>query len=47
MADKRLTTCLWFDTGGEDAAQFYCDVFKDSKLGRTCPTARPAGGMRT
>jgi predicted 3-demethylubiquinone-9 3-methyltransferase (glyoxalase superfamily) len=37
MADDRLTTCLWFDTEGEAVARFYCDVFKDSKLGRTVP----------
>jgi len=37
MADKALTTCLWFDTEGEAAARFYCDIFKDSKLGRTVP----------
>jgi predicted 3-demethylubiquinone-9 3-methyltransferase (glyoxalase superfamily) len=37
MADNRLTTCLWFDTEGEAAARFYCEIFKDSKLGRTVP----------
>jgi predicted 3-demethylubiquinone-9 3-methyltransferase (glyoxalase superfamily) len=37
MADKRLTTCLWFDTDGEDAARYYTSVFKDSKLGRVVP----------
>jgi predicted 3-demethylubiquinone-9 3-methyltransferase (glyoxalase superfamily) len=37
MSDKSLTTCLWFDTEGEGAARFYCDVFEDSKLGRTVP----------
>jgi predicted 3-demethylubiquinone-9 3-methyltransferase (glyoxalase superfamily) len=34
MADKALTTCLWFDTQGEEAAHFYLGVFKHSKLGR-------------
>jgi predicted 3-demethylubiquinone-9 3-methyltransferase (glyoxalase superfamily) len=34
MADKALTTCLWFDTQGEEAAHFYLGIFKDSKLGR-------------
>jgi predicted 3-demethylubiquinone-9 3-methyltransferase (glyoxalase superfamily) len=37
MADKELVTCLWFDTEGEEAARFYCDIFEDSKLGRTVP----------
>jgi predicted 3-demethylubiquinone-9 3-methyltransferase (glyoxalase superfamily) len=34
MADKALTTCLWFDSQGEEAAHFYLGVFQDSKLGR-------------
>jgi predicted 3-demethylubiquinone-9 3-methyltransferase (glyoxalase superfamily) len=37
MSEKALTTCLWFDTQGEEAARFYTSVFKDSKLGRTVP----------
>src|SRR3954452_22260864 len=28
-----ITTCLWFDTQGEDAARFYTSVFPNSKLG--------------
>ncbi len=34
MTDKAFTTCLWFDTEGEAAANFYTSIFKDSKLGR-------------
>jgi predicted 3-demethylubiquinone-9 3-methyltransferase (glyoxalase superfamily) len=34
MTDKAFTTCLWFDTEGEAAANFYLSVFKDSKRGR-------------
>lgn len=34
MTDKAFTTCLWFDTEGEAAADFYTSIFKDSKLGR-------------
>jgi predicted 3-demethylubiquinone-9 3-methyltransferase (glyoxalase superfamily) len=33
MTDKAFTTCLWFDTDGEAAANFYTSIFKDSKLG--------------
>jgi predicted 3-demethylubiquinone-9 3-methyltransferase (glyoxalase superfamily) len=33
MTDNALTTCLWFDTEGEVAADFYLSIFKDSKLG--------------
>ena len=28
-----LTTCLWFDTEAEEAANFYCSVFTNSKIG--------------
>jgi predicted 3-demethylubiquinone-9 3-methyltransferase (glyoxalase superfamily) len=27
-----LTSCLWFDTEGEDAANFYTSVFPNSKI---------------
>jgi len=27
-----ITTCLWFDTEGEDAARFYTSVFPNSKV---------------
>jgi predicted 3-demethylubiquinone-9 3-methyltransferase (glyoxalase superfamily) len=30
---KDLTTCLWFDTEGEAAANFYTSIFPNSKLG--------------
>ena len=33
MADK-ITPMLWFDTQAEEAARFYCSVFRNSKLGR-------------
>ena len=29
---QRLTPCLWFDNQAEDAARFYCGVFKNSKV---------------
>jgi predicted 3-demethylubiquinone-9 3-methyltransferase (glyoxalase superfamily) len=35
MSDRAFTVCLWFDTEGEAAAEFYTSVFKDSRLGRT------------
>jgi predicted 3-demethylubiquinone-9 3-methyltransferase (glyoxalase superfamily) len=34
MTDKTFTTCLWFDTQAEEAANFYTGIFKDSRLGR-------------
>jgi predicted 3-demethylubiquinone-9 3-methyltransferase (glyoxalase superfamily) len=35
MTGKELTTCLWFDTEGEAAAEFYTGIFPDSRTGRT------------
>jgi predicted 3-demethylubiquinone-9 3-methyltransferase (glyoxalase superfamily) len=29
---QRISPCLWFDTEAEEAAKFYCSVFKDSKI---------------
>jgi predicted 3-demethylubiquinone-9 3-methyltransferase (glyoxalase superfamily) len=29
---NQLTPCLWFDTDGEDAANFYTSVFPNSKI---------------
>ena len=35
LSKPKLTTCLWFENQAEEAARFYCSVFKDSKIGRT------------
>jgi len=32
MTSKPFTTCLWFDTQGEEAANFYASIFKNSKI---------------
>jgi predicted 3-demethylubiquinone-9 3-methyltransferase (glyoxalase superfamily) len=29
---QKLTPCLWFDTQGEDAAQFYTSIFPNSRI---------------
>src|SRR3954468_14890387 len=29
---QRITPSLWFDTEAEQAAEFYCSVFKDSRI---------------
>jgi predicted 3-demethylubiquinone-9 3-methyltransferase (glyoxalase superfamily) len=34
---SELTTCLWFDTQGEEAARFYADVFPNSSLNGVTP----------
>ena len=28
----RVTTCLWFDTEGEEAAEFYCSLIPNSRI---------------
>jgi predicted 3-demethylubiquinone-9 3-methyltransferase (glyoxalase superfamily) len=29
---QRFVPCLWFDTQAEDAAKYYCGIFKNSKI---------------
>ncbi|NUS73485.1 MAG: VOC family protein [Corynebacteriales bacterium] len=44
---QKITPCLWFDTQAEDAANYYCSIFKNSRIssinyyGESGP--RPAG----
>jgi predicted 3-demethylubiquinone-9 3-methyltransferase (glyoxalase superfamily) len=51
MTDKAFITCLWFDTEGEAAANYYTSIFKDGKIGRvsryTEAGPRPAGSVQT
>jgi predicted 3-demethylubiquinone-9 3-methyltransferase (glyoxalase superfamily) len=51
MTDKAFVTCLWFDTEGEAAANYYTSIFADSKIGRvaryTEAGPRPAGSVST
>jgi predicted 3-demethylubiquinone-9 3-methyltransferase (glyoxalase superfamily) len=39
-----FTTCLWFDTQGEEAAKFYTSIFPNSSVGNVTPY--PAGTER-
>jgi predicted 3-demethylubiquinone-9 3-methyltransferase (glyoxalase superfamily) len=32
---RKVSACLWFDTEAEDAAKFYCALFKNSKITET------------
>lgn len=34
IAGQKINPCLWFDTEAEDAARFYCSVFKNSRVVR-------------
>jgi len=51
MPSKELTTCLWFDTQGEEAARFYVSLFPGSRIGRisryTEAGPGPAGSVLT
>jgi len=51
MTDQAFTTCLWFDTEGEEAANFYTSVFPDSRMGSISryneAGPRPAGTALT
>lgn len=29
---QKITPCLWFDTQAEEAARFYCSLFKNSRI---------------
>ena len=29
---QKISTCLWFDGQGEEAAKFYCGIFRNSKV---------------
>jgi len=33
LAAAKINPCLWFDTEAEEAARFYCSVFKNSRIG--------------
>lgn len=34
MTKNKMTICLWFDDQAEEAANYYCSIFKDSSIGR-------------
>ena len=55
IGKQKITPCLWFDTQAEEAANFYCSIFKNSRIGKTSrfPKAgqeihhKPAGSVMT
>ena len=51
MTDQPFTICLWFDTEGEAAANYYASIFADSKIGRVARYTEagpgPAGAVMT
>ena len=52
---NRVRICLWFDTQAEEAARYYTEIFRDSKLGTLTPYpavgqeihGKPAGSVMT
>jgi predicted 3-demethylubiquinone-9 3-methyltransferase (glyoxalase superfamily) len=48
---EKITPFLWFDTEAEQAARFYCSLFKKSKLGKIARYPEggpgPAGSVMT
>ena len=48
---QKITPCLWFDTEGEDAANFYTSIFQNSKVGHIARYGsagpRPEGTVMT
>jgi predicted 3-demethylubiquinone-9 3-methyltransferase (glyoxalase superfamily) len=32
IAKQRIMPCLWFATEAEEAANFYCSIFKDARI---------------
>lgn len=32
MQFQKITPCLWFDTQAEEAARFYCSIFKNAEV---------------
>ena len=34
LSAQKINPCLWFDTEAEEAAKFYCSVFKNSRISK-------------
>jgi predicted 3-demethylubiquinone-9 3-methyltransferase (glyoxalase superfamily) len=41
---SKINPCLWFDTEAEEAARFYCSIFKNSKVGTISSYGREGKG---
>jgi predicted 3-demethylubiquinone-9 3-methyltransferase (glyoxalase superfamily) len=41
---QKITPCLWFDGNAEEAAKFYCSVFKNSRIVRILRTTEAGPG---
>src|SRR5437870_4240167 len=51
LMEQKITPCLWFDTEGEDAANFYASIFPNSKINQVARYGsagpRPEGTVMT
>jgi len=43
---KTFTTCLWFDTQGEEAAEFYTSLFPNSTITNVSRYGEGRPGLR-
>lgn len=43
---QKISTFLWFDNNAEEAANFYCSVFKNSKVLNTVPYGEAGAGPK-
>lgn len=41
---QKITPFLWFNGNAEEAAQFYCSIFKDSKMSEVVRTGKSGPG---
>ncbi|MEX0967921.1 MAG: VOC family protein [Bacteroidia bacterium] len=37
MKDQQITPCLWFDSNGKEAAEFYCAIFSNARITTDTP----------
>ena|SRR5437879_3744550 len=53
MISQKIVPCLWFDSNGEEAVNFYTKIFKNSKILNTArylvetPSNKPKGSVMT
>src|SRR5881396_188493 len=41
---QKITPCLWFDGKAEEAANFYCSIFKNSRITKILRTGEAGPG---
>ena len=44
---QKIAPCLWFDSQGEEAANFYVGIFKNSKIVDIARYGKAGSGERT